>query len=398
MNRNDFPMLNQDIIYFDNGATTFKPKVVIDSMVDYYSKYSANAHRGDYHISMIVDDKYENTRELVKNFINANSTKEIIFTSGTTDGINMVANGFFKYILNPGDEIILSKADHASNILPWQALANELNLVIKYVDLDDHNYVTVDNIKKVLSPRTKVISLAIITNVIGDLRPIKELCDIAHQNNIYVVGDAAQSVGHRKTDVQALDIDFLAFSGHKMYGPTGVGVLYGKEELLERLRPTSLGGGMNETFDDQNNVSLKSLPSRLEAGTPNIAGVIGLGEAIKYLNNIDLNKISEYEHNLREYLIDKLIKIDYIDIINIEGDAATVAFNVDGIFAQDVAVYLDKYNICVRAGNHCTKLLKDVINVRNTVRVSLAFYNTTEEIDTFVDLLSDRDKIIREML
>ena len=310
----------------------------------------------------------------------------------------MVANGFFKYILNPGDEIVLSKADHASNILPWQALANELNLVIKYVDLDDHNYVTVDNIKKVLSPRTKVISLAIITNVIGDLRPIKELCDIAHQNNIYVVGDAAQSIGHRKTDVQALDIDFLAFSGHKMYGPTGVGVLYGKEELLERLRPTSLGGGMNETFDDQNNVSLKSLPSRLEAGTPNIAGVIGLGEAIKYLNNIDLNKISEYEHNLREYLIDKLIKIDYIDIINIEGDAATVAFNVDGIFAQDVAVYLDKYNICVRAGNHCTKLLKDVINVRNTVRVSLAFYNTTEEIDTFVDLLSDRDKIIREML
>lgn len=398
MNRNDFPMLNQDIIYFDNGATTFKPKVVIDSMVDYYSKYSANAHRGDYHISMIVDDKYENTRELVKDFINANSTKEIIFTSGTTDGINMVANGFFKYILNPGDEIILSKADHASNILPWQALANELNLVIKYVDLDYHNYVTIDNIKKVLSPRTKVISLAIITNVIGDLRPIKELCDIAHQNNIYVVGDAAQSVGHRKTDVQALDIDFLAFSGHKMYGPTGVGVLYGKEELLERLRPTSLGGGMNETFDDQNNVSLKSLPSRLEAGTPNIAGVIGLGEAIKYLNNIDLNKISEYEHNLREYLIDKLIKIDYIDIINIEGDAATVAFNVDGIFAQDVAVYLDKYNICVRAGNHCTKLLKDVINVRNTVRVSLAFYNTTEEIDTFVDLLSDRDKIIREML
>ncbi len=398
MNRNDFPMLNQDIIYFDNGATTFKPKVVIDSMVDYYSKHSANAHRGDYHISMIVDDKYENTRELVKNFINANSTKEIIFTSGTTDGINMVANGFFKYILNPGDEIILSKADHASNILPWQALANELNLVIKYVDLDDHNYVTVDNIKKVLSPRTKVISLAIITNVIGDLRPIKELCDIAHQNNIYVVGDAAQSVGHRKTDVQALDIDFLAFSGHKMYGPTGVGVLYGKEELLERLRPTSLGGGMNETFDDQNNISLKSLPSRLEAGTPNIAGVIGLGEAIKYLNKIDLNKISEYEHNLREYLIDRLIKIDYIDIINIEGDAATVAFNVDGIFAQDVAVYLDKYNICVRAGNHCTKLLKDVINVRNTVRVSLAFYNTTEEIDTFVDLLSDRDKIIREML
>ena len=398
MNRNDFPMLNQDIIYFDNGATTLKPQVVIDSMVEYYSKYSANAHRGDYHISMIVDDKYENTRELVKDFINARSTKEIIFTSGATEGINMVASGFFRYVLNPGDEIILSKADHASNILPWQVLANELNLVIKYVDLDDQNYVTVDNIKKIINPRTKVISLANITNVIGDLRPIKEICNVAHQNNIYVVCDAAQSVGHRKCDVSNLDVDFLVFSAHKMYGPTGVGVLYGKEELLERLRPTNLGGGMNETFDDENNISLKSLPARLEAGTPNIAGVLGLGEAIKYLNNIGMDKISEYEHNLREYLISKLIKIDFIDIINIEGDSATVAFNVDGIFAQDVAVYLDKYNICVRAGNHCTKLLKDVINVRNTVRVSLAFYNTYEEIDSFVELLKNRDKIIREML
>ena len=398
MNRSDFPMLNQDIIYFDNGATTLKPQTVIDSMVDYYSKYSANAHRGDYHISMIVDDKYENTRALVKEFINAKSTKEIIFTSGATEGINTVVNGFFKYVLNPGDEIILSKADHASNILPWQVLARDLNLVIKYVDLDDHNYVTIDNLKKAVSPRTKVISLASITNVIGDLRPIKEITAFAHQNNIFVVCDAAQSVGHRKTDVKNLDVDFLVFSAHKMYGPTGVGVLYGKEELLEKLRPTNLGGGMNETFDDENNISLKSLPIRLEAGTPNIAGVIGLGEAIKYLNNIGMDKISEYEHNLREYLIDKLIKIDFIDIINIEGDSATVAFNVDGIFAQDVAVYLDKYNICVRAGNHCAKLLKDVINVRNTIRASLAFYNNTDEIDTFVELLSDRDKIIREML
>ena len=398
MNRSDFPMLNQDIIYFDNGATTLKPQAVIDSMVDYYSNYSANAHRGDYHISMIVDDKYEHTRALVKEFINAKSTKEIIFTSGATEGINTVVNGFFKYVLNPGDEIILSKADHASNILPWQVLARDLNLVIKYVDLDDHNYVTIDNLKKTVSPRTKVISLASISNVIGDLRPIKEITAFAHQNNIYVVCDAAQSIGHHKCDVEDLDVDFLVFSAHKMYGPTGVGVLYGKEELLMQLHPVNLGGGMNETFDDENNISLKSLPARLEAGTPNIAGVIGLGEAIKYLNKIGMDKISEYEHNLREYLIDKLIKIDFIDIINIEGDSATVAFNVDGIFAQDVAVYLDKYNICVRAGNHCAKLLKDVINVRNTIRASLAFYNNTDEIDTFVELLSDRDRIIREML
>lgn len=398
MNAHDFPMLKEGIIYFDNGATTFKPQVVIDEIVEYYSKYSANAHRGDYHISVMVDDQYEKARLLAKDFINARSTKEVVFTSGATQGINMVVNGFFKFYLNPGDEIILSKADHASNILPWQVLANDLNLVIKYVDLDDNYYVTLDNVKKIITPRTKVISLASISNVIGDLRPIKEIAKFAHQNNILVVCDAAQSVGHRKTDVTDLDVDFLVFSGHKMYGPTGVGVLYGKEELLEKLRPTVLGGGMNETFDDQNNISLKSLPTRLEAGTPNIAGVIGLGRAITYLNQIGMDKISEYEHNLRSYFIDKLIKIDYIDIINVEGDSAIITFNVDGIFAQDVAVYLDKYNVCVRAGNHCTKLLKDVINVRNTVRASLAFYNNTEEIDTFIELLSDRDKIIREML
>lgn len=398
MNRSDFPMLNQDIIYFDNGATTLKPQIVIDSVVEYYTKYSANAHRGDYHISMIVDDKYENTRKLVKEFINAKSEKEIIFTSGATDSLNMIANGFFEPMLKPGDEIVLSKGDHASNILPWQLLAIKNDLVIKYVDLDESNYVTLDNIKRIVSPRTKLISLASISNVIGDLRPMKEITAFAHQNGIYVVCDAAQSVGHRKTDVTDMDVDFLVFSGHKMYGPTGIGVLYGKEELLNQLRPTALGGGMNETFDDQNKVSLKELPARLEAGTPNIAGVLGLGTAINYLNNIGMDKINEYEHNLRDYLIDKLIKIDFIDIINIEGDSATVTFNVDGIFAQDVAVYLDKYNICVRAGNHCTKLLKDVINVRNTIRASLAFYNTTDEIDEFVELLSDRDKIIKEML
>ncbi|MBO4245591.1 MAG: cysteine desulfurase [Bacilli bacterium] len=397
MNRNDFLMLNQDIIFFDNAATTFKPVSVVNAITDYYNKYCCNAFRGDYKIGLIVDDNINNTRNLVKDYINANSTKEIIFTSGTTEGINIVAAGYFRKILKEHDEIILSKGDHASNIMPWQRLASELNLVIKYVDLDDSNYVTLDNIKRVVTPNTKVISLAYISNVIGDLRPIKEITNFAHQNGIYVVCDASQSVGHRKTDVQDLDVDFLVFSGHKMYGPTGIGVLYGKKDLLELTDPINLGGGMNETFTDFD-YQLKELPTRFEAGTLNIAGIIGLGEAIKYINSIGIDKISEYEYKLREYLVNKLIKLDYIDIINLESDSGIVTFNVDGIFAQDVAIYLDKYNICVRAGNHCTKLLKDVINVRNTIRISLAFYNTTEEIDTLVDLLSDKDKIIREML
>ena len=398
MNREDFPMLNTNYIYLDNGATTWKPTYVVNKINEYYTKYTANAHRGDYDISLKVDNEYENARDLVKEFINAKTRQEIIFTSGTTNSINMIVDGFFANHLEPGDEVIISESEHASNILPWYRLAKDLGIIVKHCPLDDNHYVTLNNLQSIITPNTKVISLAMITNVIGDLRPIKEICEFAHQNDIFVVVDGAQSVPHIKTDVQDLDCDFLAFSGHKMCGPTGIGILYGKYELLNELEPINLGGGMNESFDSIDEVYLKPLPTRLEAGTPNIEGAIGLGAAIEYINKIGINNITLHEQTLRNYLVKELSQIPHISIINEESDSGIVSFNVEDIFAQDVAVYLNKYNICVRAGNHCAKILKNEVGVKNTVRVSIYIYNTKEEIDTLVNLLKDKNKILDEML
>ena len=398
MNREEFPMLNTNYIYLDNGATTWKPKYVVDKINEYYTKYTANAHRGDYDISLKVDNEYENARDLVKEFINAKTRQEIVFTSGTTNSLNMIVDGFFANHLEPGDEVIISESEHASNILPWYRLAKDLGIVVKYCPLDDNHYVTLNNLKSIVTPNTKVISLAMITNVIGDLRPIKEICEFAHQNNIFVVVDGAQSVPHIKIDVQDLDCDFLAFSGHKMCGPTGIGILYGKYELLNEIEPQNLGGGMNESFDSIEEVYLKPLPTRLEAGTPNIEGAIGLGAAIEYLSKIGLDNITNHEQHLRNYLVKELRQIPHITIINEESDSGIVSFNVDDIFAQDVAVYLNKYNICVRAGNHCAKILKNEVGVKNTVRVSIYIYNTKEEIDTLINLLKNKNKILNEML
>lgn len=396
--KKDFPMLNRDIIYFDNGATTFKPRQVIEAMDDYYENYTANAHRGDYDISLKVDMAYEGVRDKVKKFINAKSREEIVFTSGATESLNMIANGFFKNILEPGDEILITNSEHASNVLPWFNLTRTNGVNVGYIPLDSTFHVTLENVKRAVTAKTKVIALAEITNVVGDVRPIEEICEFAHQNNIFVVVDGAQSIPHKRCDVQKSDVDFLAFSAHKMCGPTGVGVLYGKSELLENLKPVNLGGGMNESFDSENEVYLKELPTRLEAGTPNIAGVIGLGAAIDYLESVGMDDISLKEGELKKYLIEKLDKIKHIDIINPECDSGIVAFNVDRVFPQDVAVFLDKYNICVRAGNHCAKILKKSVGVKNTVRVSLYFYNTKEEIDDLVELLKDRDRIMKEMI
>ena len=398
MNREDFPLLKEDIIYFDNSATSLKPKCVIDKITDYYTNYPANAHRGDYDLSYKVDQEYEETRNLVKEFINAEYLEEIIFTNGTTDSLNMIVDGFFANLLEANDEVLLTTSEHASNILPWFRLVKKNNIEINYIPLDSNYYLTIDNLKKVITPKTKVISIAGITNVIGDIRPIKEICKLAHENNIFVVLDAAQMAPHMKIDVKDLDVDFLAFSAHKMCGPTGVGILYGKKELLEHLEPTVLGGGMNESFDNPEEIYLKELPTRLEAGTRNIAGVIGLGEAIRYLNKIGMDNIHKYELSLRKYLVDKLLPLKHIDIINIESDSGIVTFNVSNIFSQDVAYYLNKYNICVRAGNHCAKILKSSVGVNNTVLISLYFYNTYEEIDDLVELLSNYDKIVKEMI
>ena len=398
MNREDFPMINTGYIYLDNGATTWKSNAVINKITEYYTSYTANAHRGDYDLSLQVDKIYDNTRELVKNFINAKNKEEIVFTSGTTESINMIASGFFKNYLKENDEIIITKSEHASNVLPWFRLQNEIGAKVKYCPLNENYEVTIDNLKQTITSNTKVIALAHITNVIGDIRPIKEICELAHKNNILVVVDGAQSVPHLKTDVNDLDCDFLAFSGHKMTGPTGIGVLYAKKELLEQIKPINLGGGMNETFDSPETIELKPIPIRLEAGTPNIEGVIGLNAAITYLNQIGMDKIHEYELKLKQILVQELSKIPHIKIYNSNSKSGILAINIDGIFAQDVSVYLNKHKICVRAGNHCAKILKDVLEVSNTVRISTYLYNTEEEIYKLAELLEDKNKILNEML
>ncbi|MDD3453452.1 MAG: cysteine desulfurase [Bacilli bacterium] len=389
MNREDFYMLNEDIIYFDNGATSLKPKILSEITSDYYNKYSANAHRGDYDISLKVDNKFEHTRNLVKQFINAKEKDEIIFTSGTTDSLNKIIFGYFKNVLSNEDEIIITKSEHASNVLPWYELAELLNLNIKYIDLTDNYEVTLNNLKQIITDKTKVISLAHITNVIGDVRPIEEIIKYAHELNILVVIDGAQSVPHMIIDVQKLDIDFLAFSAHKMYGPTGLGILYGKKCLLRNMKPIIFGGGMNASFSSDKTRIYSDLPYILEAGTQNIAGVIGFGKIIEYINDIGLNKIEEYEKELRIYAINKLKQNNNIIIYNANATSGIITINYKDIFAQDLAIYLNKYKICVRAGNHCAKILQDELKIKNTVRISLAFYNTKKEIDKLIEILNN---------
>ena len=396
MNRDDFKLLESNIIYFDNGATTLKPYILSETISNYYNNYSANAHRGDYDLSLKVDKEYELTRKIVKKFINAKTNSEIVFTNNTTDSLNKIVFGFFANYLKENDEILITKAEHASNILPWFELSDKLNLNINYIPLDNLQ-VTLDNVKKSITKNTKVISIAHISNVIGDIRPIKEIIKYAHENNILVVIDGAQSVPHIKIDVQELDIDFLAFSAHKMCGPTGVGVLYAKEEYLNNTCPIIFRGGMNSTFEFDGTRIYKEIPTILEAGTPNIAGVIGFGKVLEYLNNIGIDKIHEYEVKLRKYALEKLKKLDNIIIYNEEAESSIITFNVKGVFPQDVAIYLNKYNICVRAGSHCAKILKDDLGIKNTVRISLYFYNTKEEIDKLINVLNKTD-ILKEAL
>lgn len=392
MNRDDFNLLkSNNTIYFDNGATTLKPYVLADKISDYYNNYSANAHRGDYDISMKVDSEYEGTRKKIKDFIGAKKTEEIVFTYGTTDSMNKLIFGYFRYHLKKGDEVLLTKAEHASNVLPWFELADEIGIVIKYIPLDSNLKVKMEALENSVTDKTKVISIAHITNVVGDIRPLDKIIKYAHEHDILVVVDGAQSVPHIKYDVTSMDIDFLSFSAHKMYGPTGVGVLYGKYELLNNIKPISFGGGMNSLFNNDGFRIYSELPGLLEAGTQNIAGVIGFGTVIDYINNIGMNKIQKYELELREYAISRMKEIEDIIIYNETSESSIVTFNMKDIFAQDLAIYLNKYHICVRAGNHCAKILKDELGIKNTCRMSFAFYNTKEEIDKLVDALKNKN-------
>lgn len=393
MNREDFLIFNDGLIYFDNAATTQKPKQVVDSIVEYYTKYTANAHRGDYSISLKVDEKYESVREKVKELINANSTKEIIFTKGSTESFNNIVFGYMENNLKSGDEVILSKGEHASNLLPWMVLEKKIGIKLVYADLESDYSLSLNKIKEKVTENTKVIAIAHVTNAIGDVRPIKEIGELCKVNNILFVVDATQSVGHMKLDVQDANISFMGFSAHKMLGPTGVGVLYGKEELLEKLIPLEYGGGMNTVFSSDGNFELKELPHRLEAGTRNIAGVIGLGSAIDYLNNIGLDNIHNYEKELKRYLIDRIKTVPNVKIYNESDESGILLFNLGEYFSQDVAIFLNNYKICIRAGNHCAKMLQEAIEKTNTCRVSLYFYNTKEEIDKLIEALLNQDKI-----
>ena len=389
MYREEFPILNNDIIYFDSGATALKPKCVVEAVSDYYLNYSANVHRGDYDMSLKVDEMYEGTREKVRKFLNAPKRENIVFTYGATDSINKAVFGFFNYELKKDDEVLLTVAEHASNVLPWFELQDRIGIKVKYIPLDKDYKVTLDAVKESITPKTKVISIASITNVIGDIRPIKEIVRYAHQNNIIVLIDAAQSIIHEVTDVQDLDVDFLALSAHNMGGPTGVGVLYVANKYLDKIKPITFGGDMNASFETDGTRIYDDMPKLLEAGTGNIAGVIGLGAIVQFISKIGISKISSYERELRDYLVSELKKISDIEIYNENSESSIVTFNYKGIFAQDLAIYLNKYNICIRAGNHCAKMLKNAINIKNTCRISLSFYNTKEEIDKLIIALKN---------
>lgn len=387
---NDFPMKKENIIYFDNAATTYKPKCVLEEIRKYYENYTSNIHRGDYNISFTVNDLYDITREKTRKFINARNKEEIIFTSGCTESINMIVFGFFEQILDSGDEVILSKSEHASNILPWFILSLKKNIKIKYIPLDENYKITKENLLSVISEKTKVISLAHVTNVIGDERNIKEIVSLAHKNNILVIVDGAQSVPHTKTDVIDTDADFLTFSSHKMCGPTGVGVLYGKLNFLKKMLPLKYGGGMNESFTDSG-LELSPVPGRFEAGTPNIEGVLGFSGALDYINLIGIDEIYKHEQFLKNYLLKRLKEIEYIKIYNENSEGAIILINADDIFPGDLGLYLNTKNICVRSGSHCAKLLGSETGLENTVRISLYFYNTYEEIDALISALKDKE-------
>lgn len=393
MNREDFPAIDENLIYFDNSATSLKPKCVIDKMVEYYSKYTSNIHRGDYNNAIRTNKEYDETRDVVKDFIHAKNSDEIVFTSGTTDSMNTIVFGYFKNILNKDDEVLITKSEHASNVLPWFVLEKMGKCTVKYIPLNEDHEVTLENVKSSITKNTKVISIAHVSNVIGDVRDIEGIGAIAKENNLYFVVDAAQSVSHINIDVVKSNVSFLAFSGHKMCGPTGVGVLYGKGEYLKDLVPLKYGGGMNESFESDKCYVLKSYPTNLEAGTPPIAEVIGLKEAINYITSIGVDNIHKHELELKKYLISKIENMDNIIIYNKNSESGIVTFNIKDVFAQDTSIYLNTYGIAIRAGNHCAKILKDEIDIKNTCRISFYIYNTFEEVDKLVEALKNSDKL-----
>ncbi len=391
--RKDFPMLRgktmqgHPLIYLDNGATTLKPQYVIDAVVNYYENYSANAHRGDYDLSYFVDQEDSATRKAVAQFLHADEN-EIVYTSGASDSLNLVASGYGEHFLKKDDVILTSEAEHASCVLPWMRVAKTTGAVLQYISLDEKGRIDMESFSSMMSDKVKVIALAQITNVLGYEVPIKEICKIAHSYGAIVSVDGAQSVPHMPIDVKDLDCDFFSFSAHKMCGPTGIGILYGKKELLDKMIPVRLGGDSNARFDMCGNIQLKDAPYKFESGTQPIEAIFGLHAAIQYLTSIGMENIHAYEKELHTYAIEKMKKLDNIEIYNADNDSGIITFNVKGVFAQDAATFFNSNGIAVRSGQHCAKLLVKQLQTSATLRASFYFYTTKEEIDTFVDVCS----------
>lgn len=390
--RQDFPMLQKKnpIIFFDSSSTTLKPYAVIEAVNDYYLNESVNAFRGDYDLAANVSRKYEEGRKKIAEFINADA-QECVFTSGASASLNLVAYGYGRKFLNEDDVVLTSEVEHASSILPWMEAARLKKAKVEYIPLDSKGRITLENIKKVMHKRVKVLVIAQVSNVLGYINDIKSICAYAHQHNVIVVVDGAQSVAHMQVDVKELDCDFFAFSGHKMLGPTGIGVLYGKYELLNQLDTLEYGGGSNTRFDLCGNIKLKEAPYRFETGTPAIEAVYGLKAAVEYLQKIGLPKIEQYESTLRAYFIQQLKTLDNVVIYNENAETGIITFNIKNVFAQDAASYFNNHNIAVRSGQHCAKLLMEFLKEPATLRASIYFYNTKEEIDKFVEVCKNID-------
>lgn len=387
--RSDFPILNEkvynkNLIYFDNGATSQKPKQVIDTISEYYSKYNANIHRGVHFLSNFATDANENARKIIQNFLNAKSEKEIIFTKGTTDSINLVAFSFGETFINEDDEIIVSEMEHHSNIVPWQLLCERKKAKLKVLKFNEIGELNIKELDNLITNKTKLISVAHVSNSLGTINPIKTIIEIAHKNNIKILIDGAQAVQHLKIDVQELDCDFYVFSSHKAYGPTGVGVLYGKEELLNQMCPYQGGGEMiaNVSFEK---TTYNELPFKFEAGTPNYIDNIAFGKAIEYISEIGLKNIEDYENQLLKYCTKQLKTIENLKIIGeAEHKSGLISFIVKNIHYNDIGTLLDRAGIAVRTGTHCAEPVMKKFGISGTVRVSFAFYNTFEEIDYFI--------------
>ncbi|GAB1305074.1 cysteine desulfurase [Bacillus sp. RM3] len=389
--REQFPILHQqvnghDLVYLDSAATSQKPRVVIDAMNEYYRSYNSNVHRGVHTLGTKATDAYEGAREKVRAFIGASSVQEIIFTRGTTTALNTVAISYARANLKEGDEIVITHMEHHANIIPWQQAAKATGATLKYIPLQEDGTLSLEDVKQTITHQTKIVAVTHVSNVLGTINPIKDIAKIAHDHGAIIVVDGAQSTPHMQIDVQDLDCDFFAFSGHKMCGPTGIGVLYGKKDLLNNMEPAEFGGEMID-FVDLYDSTWKELPWKFEAGTPIIAGAVGLGKAIDFLNDIGMEEVSRYEHQLATYALERFKELEGATVYGPQHRAGLVTFNLDDVHPHDASTVLDTEGIAIRAGHHCAQPLMKWLGVSATARASFYLYNTEEEIDELMAAL-----------